>query len=92
MLTRSGLGLLLCGISAAILGLWWGYEELVIGAVAAGAVLLMAVLAAQRPLRATVTRRVDALRIARGDPVPLTYKVRNTTAFRSGRATLVGHM
>ncbi|MEO1057779.1 MAG: DUF58 domain-containing protein [Actinomycetota bacterium] len=89
MLTRSGLGLLLFGITAAILGLWWGYEELVIGAVAAGAVLLMAVLAAQRPLRATVTRRVDALRIARGDPIPLTYKVRNATAFRSGRATLV---
>ncbi|NQY56260.1 MAG: DUF58 domain-containing protein [Ilumatobacteraceae bacterium] len=89
MLTRSGLGLLLFGIVAAGLGLWWKYEELVVGAVAAGAILLMAVLAAQRPLRATVTRRVDAVRIARGDPIPLTYKVRNTTAFRSGRAVLV---
>lgn len=89
MLTRSGLGLFLAAIVVAVLGVGWSYEELVVAAIAAGLIILMAVLAAQRPLRTSVVRRVDALRVARGDPVPLTYRVRNATRFRSGRATLV---
>ena len=36
MLTRSGLGAVLSGIVLGVLGVWWGYEELVIVATAIG--------------------------------------------------------
>lgn len=89
MLTRSGLGALIFALVLAALGWWWGYEELVIGAVAIAAVLTMAIWIAQRPLRAKVQRRVDTIRVPRGDPIRLTYRVRNDTKYRSSRATLI---
>ena len=89
MLTRSGLGAVLTALVLAALGLWWNYEELVI--VASGVVLVvaMAIIVARRRLRATVERRVRTIRVPRGDPVRLTYRIRNDTTHRSGRATLI---
>jgi len=73
----------------AIVGWWWNYEEIVVAAFAVGAVLLIAVWVSQRPLRADVTRRLQAVRVPRGDPIRVSYRVRNATRFRSGRATII---
>lgn len=89
MLTRSGLGALVAALIMVVLGVWWNYEELVVAAVGVGAILLMAIWIAQRPLRASVQRRVNTIRVARGDPIRVTYRVRNDTPHRSGRARLV---
>jgi uncharacterized protein (DUF58 family) len=89
MLTRSGLGAVLTALVLAGLGWWWGYEELIVAAVVIGGVMLTATWVSQRPLRATVTRRVVAARVARGDPIRIVYRLHNTTRFRSGRATII---
>ncbi|HUS41449.1 MAG TPA: DUF58 domain-containing protein [Ilumatobacteraceae bacterium] len=89
MLTRSGLGAVLTALVLAIVGWWWNYEEIVVAAFAVGAVLLIAVWVSQRPLRADVTRRLQAVRVPRGDPIRVSYRVRNATRFRSGRATII---
>jgi uncharacterized protein (DUF58 family) len=89
MLTRSGLGAVLAALVLAGSGWWWGYEELVIAAAMIGGVMLIAVWVSQRPLRATVTRRLVAARVSRGDPVRLVYRLHNATRFRSGRATII---
>ncbi len=89
MLTRSGLGALLSAIVLLALGIWWGYEELIIVAAVIGTILLLAIWASQRPPRAVVTRRILAVRVARGDPIPVAYRVHNPTRFRSSRATII---
>lgn len=89
MLTRSGLGAILTAVALAVVGWWWNYEEIVVAAIAVGAVLLIAVWVSQRPLRAVVTRRLVAIRVPRGDPVVVNYRARNATRFRSGRATII---
>ena len=89
MLTRSGLGAILTAFVLATLGIWWSYEELVVVAIGVALVVLMAIVVARRPLRATVERRVRTIRVPRGDPVRVAYRVRNDTSYRSGRATLI---
>jgi len=89
VLTRSGLGAVLTGIVLVVLGVWWGYEELVIVATAIGMIMLLAIWVSQRPPRAVVTRRILALRVARGDPIPVSYRLHNPTRFRSSRATII---
>lgn len=89
MLTRSGLGATVTALALAVLGWQWNYEELVVAGFGIGGVLLTAIWASQRPLRATVTRQVVAVRVPRGDPIRLRYIVRNRTRFRSGRATII---
>ena len=89
MLTRSGLGAVLTAVILGVAGWWWNYEEVVIAAAGIGALLLMATWVSQRPLRATVTRRLVAVRVPRGDPILLEYRLRNPTRFRSGRATII---
>jgi uncharacterized protein (DUF58 family) len=89
LLTRSGLGAVLAAVVLAVLGWWWNYEEIVAAGVAIAAVLLIAVWVSQRPLRAMVTRRLVAVRVPRGDPIVVAYRIRNTTRFRSGRATII---
>lgn len=89
MLTRSGLGAIVTALVVAGLGLWWNYEELVVLAVGIGLVVLLAVVIASRRLRATVERHVLSVRVARGDPVRLSYRLVNNTTYRSGRATLI---
>ena len=79
MLTRSGLGAVLTALVLAGLGWWWGYEELIVAAVVIGGVMLTATWVSQRPLRATVTRRVVTARVARGDPIRIVYRLHNTT-------------
>lgn len=91
MLTRSGLGAVLTAVALAVSGVWWSYEELVVAAIGIGLVVLMAILIAQRPLRATVERRLRTIRVPRGDPVHVTYRVRNDADHRSGRAILIDH-
>ena len=86
MLTKSGLGALVTAVVLAITGWWWNYEEVVVAAIAVGAVLLMGMWVSQRPLRATVTRRLQTVRVPRGDPVVVHFRLRNSTRFRSGRA------
>ncbi len=89
MLTKSGLGAVVTAVVLAIVGWWWNYEEIVVAAFAIGAVMLMAIWVSQRPLRAEVTRRLQAVRVPRGDPILVGYRVRNATRFRSGRATII---
>ncbi|MFK7918990.1 MAG: DUF58 domain-containing protein [Ilumatobacter sp.] len=89
MLTRSGLGAVLTALILITLGLVWNYEELVIVAIGIGLVVLMAIIVARRRLRARVERRVRTMRVPRGDPIRVTYRVRNDTAHRSGRATVI---
>ncbi len=89
MLTRSGLGATVTAVILIGLGLWWRYEELVIAGVGVGAIVLAAIWVAQRPLRATVTRRIGAIRVPRGDPLNVVYRVRNASRFRTGRATVI---
>ena len=89
MLTRSGLGAVLAALVLATLGLWWNYEELIIVAVGVGLLVLMAIIVARRAPRASVERRVRTIRVPRGDPIRVTYRVRNDTSHRSARATLI---
>ncbi|MGA9277761.1 DUF58 domain-containing protein [Ilumatobacter sp.] len=89
MLTRSGLGAVLVSILLAACGLWWSYEELLVAAVGIGAIVLVAVIMARRRLRARVDRRLHAVRVPRGDPVRVKYRIRNDTKHRSGRATVL---
>jgi uncharacterized protein (DUF58 family) len=89
MLTRSGLGAVLAALVLAAAGWWWNYEEVFVAAFAIAALLLMAIWVSQRPLRALVSRRILAVRVPRGDPVLISYRLRNATAFRSGRATII---
>ena len=89
MLTPSGLGAVLCSMIAIVLGWWWGYEEVVLGGVAIGLLVLLAVWSSRRPLRARIERRVMDVRVPRGDPIRLTYRVVNESRFRSGAATIV---
>lgn len=89
MLTRSGLGAAVAAVVALVLGWWWGYEELVLVGVCVLVLVLVAIWVAQRPLRSTIIRRVETIRVARGDPIRLTYRVRNDTRHRAGRATIL---
>ena len=89
MLTKSGLGALLTALVLLVVGWWWNYEEVVVAAFLIVAVLLTAVWVSQRPLRAAVTRRLLAVRVPRGDPIVVIYRVRNSTRFRSDRATII---
>jgi uncharacterized protein (DUF58 family) len=91
MLTKSGLGALLTALVLVIVGWWWNYEEVVVAGFLLGAVLVTAMWVSQRPLRATVTRRLLAVRVPRGDPIVVIYRVRNPTRFRSDRATIIDH-
>lgn len=89
MLTKSGLGAVLVSILLVGLGLWWSYEELILGALGIGAIVVLAVIAARRRLRARVERRIQAVRVPRGDPLLVKYRIRNDTNHRSGRATVL---
>lgn len=89
MLTRSGLGATVAAVVLVGLGLWWRYEELVIAGIGIAAMVMAAIWVAQRPLQASVTRRVGALRVPRGDPINVVYRVRNAGRFRTGRATVI---
>lgn len=89
MLTRSGLGAVLAALVSGVLGWWWNYEEMVVAAIGVGVLVLLAVWASQRPLRATITRTVITVRVPRGDPIRVVYRLHNPTGFRSGRATII---
>jgi uncharacterized protein (DUF58 family) len=89
VLTKSGLGAIVAAAVLAATGLWWNYEELVALAVAIAGVVLLAVWVSQRPLRTEIVRRLVAIRVPRGDPIVVDYRLRNRTHFRSARATLV---
>jgi uncharacterized protein (DUF58 family) len=89
VLTRSGLGVILAALVVGGLGWWWNYEELVVGALGVGGLVVLAIWASHRPLRATITRTVTTIRVPRGDSIRVSYRLQNTTRFRSGRATIV---
>ena len=80
---------MVCAVLLVGLGVWWHYEELVIAGTGIGAVVIGATWMARRPLRASVERRVGAIRVPRGDPVNVVYRVRNASRFRTGRATVI---
>lgn len=89
MLTRSGLGAVVATVVLVVLGLLWNYEELIIASTGLGLVIALAIVIAQRPLRATVERRLTAVRVQRGDPLLITHRISNDTRHRSGRATII---
>ena len=89
MLTRSGLGASVTAVLLVAAGVWWRYEELVILGAGVAGLVLMAVWGAQRPFRPSVRRQVTTPRVARGDPIGVTYRVANDASGRSGRAAVV---
>jgi uncharacterized protein (DUF58 family) len=91
MLTRSGLGALIVAVMALGLGWWWKYEELIVVGIAIGVVVGASIWLAQRPFRAEIIRRIGAIRVPRGDPINVAYRVRNTSRSRTGRATIVDY-
>jgi uncharacterized protein (DUF58 family) len=88
LLTRSGLGALLVACVLAVTGVVWEYEELLISSFGVAFVVGFAVVIARRAPRTAVERRLRTVRVARGDPVQVTYRFRNNTDHRSGRASL----
>ncbi len=89
MLTRSGLGAVIIAVVAAVAGWWWNYEELLVGAISIAGVVTISIWVSQRPLRTSIDRRLVAVRVPRGDPIVVNYRLRNTSRFRSGRATII---
>ncbi len=89
MLTRSGLGAVLVGLTIGILGVWWGYEELVVAAIGIGTAVGASMWIARSRPRATVTRRLTSVRVARGDPIDVRYRLRNDGRRSSARSTLI---
>jgi uncharacterized protein (DUF58 family) len=89
MLTKSGLGAVLTAVVLVVCGVWWGYEEILLAGIAIAGVLVTAVWVSQRPLRTRVSRRLDAVRVPRGDPILVSYRLRNAGRFRSSRATII---
>ncbi|MGH9134130.1 MAG: DUF58 domain-containing protein [Ilumatobacteraceae bacterium] len=91
MLTRSGVGALVAAVLLGGCGWWWHYEEMIVLAAGIGGLVLMAVWAAQRPFRVSIQRRLTTPRVARGDPIPIVYRIVNDTNHRSGRADIGDH-
>jgi uncharacterized protein (DUF58 family) len=89
VLTRSGLGTVLVGLTLAVLGVWWGYEELVVAAFGVGGVVIASTWVARSRPRARVTRRLASVRVARGDPIEVRYRLRNDGRRSSARSTLI---
>jgi hypothetical protein len=71
MLTKSGLGALVVAVILLGLGVWWNYEELIIGATGIAVLVAFAIWASQRPFRARVTRRLSAVRVPGGQRLPI---------------------
>ncbi len=88
MLTRSGLGAIVVAAVLAVTGLWWNYEELLAMSTTIVGIVLISLWVSQRPLRTEIERRLVAIRVPRGDPVVIDYRMRNRSRFRSARATL----
>lgn len=89
MLTRSGLGAVITAVVLGGAGWLWSYEELIVAAISIAGIVLIAIWVSQRPLRATIERRLPAIRVPRGDPIVVEYRLRNRSRFRSGRATII---
>jgi uncharacterized protein (DUF58 family) len=89
MLTKSGLGAVLTAVILGGLGWWWGYEELVVAGIGVAALVITAIWISQRPPRAVVRRQLVTVRIPRGDPILLRYRVSNATRFASSGATII---
>lgn len=91
MLTRSGLGAAVTALVLVVVGVWWRYEELVALAMALTVAVGSALWTARVPHRATVRRQIAAPRVARGDPIRLTYRIRNDRRRRSVAAQILDH-
>ena len=89
MLTRSGLGAVLAAVILAAAGWWWNYEEVLARGSASRPCCSWRSGCPNGRCRATVSRRIVAVHVPRGDPVLVSYRLRNATAFRSGRATII---
>lgn len=89
MLTRSGLGALVVALCLAVFGWLWSYEELLIVAMAILVIVVLAIWVSRRRLRASVTRRIIPVRVARGDPVTIVHHVRNDGRFPTGNALII---
>lgn len=89
MLTRSGLGAIVAALVMFFLGLRLNYEELVVASLGIALVLMLAVLITRRSVRSKVERRLMTVRVPRGDPVRVVYRVSNATRHRSSRATVI---
>jgi uncharacterized protein (DUF58 family) len=88
-LTRSGLGAAIAAVALAVLGWWWRYEELVVVAAAIVAALAVAMWSARVAHAAQIVRRIATMRVARGEPVRVRYRINNTGRRRSTTATIV---
>lgn len=89
MLTRSGLGVAATAFALVVLGVWWGYEELVVlGAIGVVAVAL-ALWSATVATRIDTQRTIPSPRVARGDPIRAVYRTTNPARRRSNPVTLI---
>lgn len=89
MLTRSGLGAVVVGLVTLVLGGWWGYEELVVAAIGVATVVAASMWVARSRPRWRVSRRLASVRVARGDPIVVRYRLRNDGRRSSARSTLI---
>jgi uncharacterized protein (DUF58 family) len=88
VLTRSGLGATVVAALLAIGAWWWHYEELAVIAAVIAALIGSAIWSARRPTALHVTRRVHTVRVARGDPLRLAYRIVNDGGHRSPPVTI----
>lgn len=89
LLTLSGLGAAVTALILAVFGWRWQYEELVVIAAGLAVAVAVALWSARVAHAARIVRRVTTPRVARGEPVRLTYRVSNPSRRRSTGATLV---
>jgi uncharacterized protein (DUF58 family) len=89
VLTRSGLGAAVAAVLLAVAGWWWHYIELVVIAAVVAVLVVGAVWSARHRTALIVHRRVHTVRVARGDPLRLTYRVVNQASHRSSPVTVV---
>lgn len=86
MLTRSGLGAAIAAVALGVFGWWWRYEELVVFAACIAGALAIALGSARTGGSLAIERRIPNPRVARGDPIPVVYRVQN----RSRRSSVNG--
>jgi uncharacterized protein (DUF58 family) len=89
MLTKSGLGVMIAAIMLAVGGWLWNYEELLVLGAAALAAVAIALWTSRIGHQATINRAILAPRVARGDPIRLTYRAVNNSRRRTVPAVLV---
>ncbi len=89
MLTRSGLGAVVAAAALGLAGWRWHYEESVAIAAATVVAVMLALWASRLDQRVAITRLIAAPRVARGDPIRVTYHVIGSASGRTAAAATI---